>query len=74
MLMSPLLFFIVISTPYHFINILYYNRLSDTFKCYLSSILTTFVPKGFYCDRVLVIITYDGIFVFFRFGQMTTDE
>ena len=74
MLMSPLLFFIVISIPYHFINILYYNRLSDTFKFYLSSILTTFVPKGFYCDRVLVIITYDGIFVFFRFGQMTTDK
>ena len=74
MLMSPLLFFIVISIPYHFINILYYNRLSDTFKCYLSSILATFVPKGFYCDRVLVIITYDGIFVFFRFGQMTTDK
>ena len=74
MLMSPLLFFIVISTVYHFINILYYNRLSDPFKCYLSSILTTFVPKGFYCDRVLVIITYDGIFVFFRFGQMTTDK
>ena len=74
MLMTPLLFFIVISTVYHFINILYYNRLSDTFKCYLSSILATFVPKGFYCDRVLVIITYDGIFVFFRFGQMTTDK
>ena len=73
MLMSPLLFFIVLLMIYHFIDILDDNRFSDTSKFYLSTIFTSFVPKGFYCDRVLVIITYDGIFVFFRFARITTD-
>lgn len=74
MLMSPLLFFIVLLMIYHFIDILDDNRFSDTSKFYLSTIFTAFVPKSLYRGRVFVIITNDGIFVFFRFGQMTTDK